>query len=79
MAKNFEKNFFSTIYLLLDKFFVVISSFLIQYLAVISLSKEDWGTFVSVNYYYGLVGTFLTLSLNEYVLKKLTERNNTKV
>lgn len=78
MAKNFEKNFFSTIYLLLDKFFVVISSFLIQYLAVISLSKEDWGTFVSVNYYYGLVGTFLTLSLNEYVLKKLTERNNTK-
>mgnify|MGYP001408749749 CR=1 FL=1 len=77
MAKNFEKNLFSTAYLLLDKIFVVISSFLIQYLAVISLSKEDWGTFISVNYYYGLIGTFLTLSLNEYVLKKLTESKNT--
>lgn len=71
-----KKQFTSSIFLILEHSLTVIAALLFVSICTNQLTVADWGTISANQYFFSLLGVFLTLSLNAITMQRACMKSN---
>ena len=71
-----KKQFTSSVFLILEHALTVIAALLFVSICTNQLTVADWGTISANQYFFSLLGVFLTLSLNAIIMQRACIKSN---